>query len=196
MSKGFNTQKAIVQWEEKTGQSAPEAEVIKLIAQSPPVDKIDNSVNNLTNCVHLSLSTNAIEKMINMPGLRNLKILSLGRNQIKKITGLDEVGATLEQLWISYNLIEKLDGLQPCIKLTTLFISNNKIKSWDEINKLNQLPELTNCLFYNNPIYVEYLKENAKEDPKYIVLKRLPQLKTLDGATVTDKDLKIAEEKE
>ena len=41
--------------------------------------------------------------------------------------GLEDVGQTLEQLWMSYNQIEKLDGLQPCVKLHTLFLSNNKI---------------------------------------------------------------------
>lgn len=36
---------------------------------------------------------------------------------IKKISGLEEVGNSLKELWISYNLIEKLDGLAPCQKL-------------------------------------------------------------------------------
>jgi dynein light chain 1 len=49
--------------------------------------------------------------MINLPNLRNLEILSLGRNMIKKISGLEEVGNSLRELWISYNYIEKLDGL-------------------------------------------------------------------------------------
>eukprot|EP00966_Prymnesium_polylepis_P094628 2190370-Prymnesium_polylepis.1 len=33
------------------------------------------------------------------------QILSLGRNAIKKIEGLNEVCDTLEQLWVSYNAI-------------------------------------------------------------------------------------------
>lgn len=37
---------------------------------------------------HLSLSTNNIEKIANLNGLKNLKILSLGRNKIKTLTGL------------------------------------------------------------------------------------------------------------
>lgn len=76
---------------------------------------------------------------MNLMNLKNLKILSLGRNQIRKITGLDKVGASLEQLWISYNQIEKLDGIQGCVRLHTLFISNNKIKNWEEVNRLIQL---------------------------------------------------------
>ena len=57
---------------------------------------------------HLALSTNNIEKISSLSGLDNLQILSLGRNQIKKIEGLDGVADTLEELWMSYNLIDKL----------------------------------------------------------------------------------------
>lgn len=37
-----------------------------------------------------------------------LEILSLSRNLIKKIEGLDFVANTLRQLWLSYNSIDKL----------------------------------------------------------------------------------------
>jgi dynein light chain 1 len=58
-------------------------------------------------CKHLSLSTNNIEKISSLSGMDNLSVLSLGRNLIKKIENLDGVADTLEELWISYNLIEK-----------------------------------------------------------------------------------------
>jgi hypothetical protein len=60
----------------------------------------------------------------------------LSRNLIKKISGLEEVGATLKELWLSYNLIEKLDGLQPCGKLVVLYIGCNKIAKVEEVDKL------------------------------------------------------------
>ena len=97
---------------------------------------MDDSLNQLENCEKLSLSTNQIERIINLPKLKMLKILSLGRNNIKRIVGLDEIGQTLEQLWLSYNQIEKLEGLNPCIKLHTFLCSNNRIKNWDEVAKL------------------------------------------------------------
>ena len=43
----------------------------------------------------MSLSSNCIDKIVNLPNLRNLEILSLARNNIKKIGGLDEVGTNL-----------------------------------------------------------------------------------------------------
>ena len=66
---------------------------------------------------------------------------------------MEEVSATLEELWLSYNQIEKLEGLSSLAKLLTLYMSNNKIKSWDEVSKLAQLPELKNILLVGNPIY-------------------------------------------
>ena len=121
----------------------------------PPV------LNGLAKVKRLSLSSNSIEKMVNLPGLRQIEILSLSRNVIKKISGLEEIGATLKELWLSHNFIEKLDGLTPCVKLHTLYIGNNRIKIWDEIDKLKDLPEIANVLFQGiiyinklgNPIY-------------------------------------------
>lgn len=109
--KGTSCKDAIKLWEAKTGQNAAEATEVKLICQIPPVDKMDDSLNQLEACQKLSLSTNAIERMIALPKLKNLRILSLARNNIKRIMALEDVGQTLEELWLSYNQIEKLDGL-------------------------------------------------------------------------------------
>ena len=64
---------------------------------------------------HLALSTNAIEKISSLSGMDNLRILSLGRNLIKKIENLDAVAETLEELWISYNLITSLVSVIPSL---------------------------------------------------------------------------------
>jgi hypothetical protein len=59
----------------------------------------------------------------------NLEVLSMGRNQIKKLEGLDDVAGTLRELWVSYNLIDKLNGLEKVcprisfIKFWVLFLS-------------------------------------------------------------------------
>lgn len=92
------------------------------------------------------MSTNAIERIGSLAGLKNLKILSLGRNNIKKLEKMEDVAATLEQLWISHNSIEKLDGLSSCKQLRVLYMSNNCIKQFDELLKLvSSLRKLVDC---------------------------------------------------
>eukprot|EP00438_Fugacium_kawagutii_P006761 Skav228093 [mRNA] locus=scaffold784:36870:37451:+ [translate_table: standard] len=182
---GTNCQKAIQLWSEKNAGANPEeADVVKLLCMSPPIEKMDSSLNQLVNVRHLSLSTNCIDKMISLPALKNIEVLSLGRNLIKKISGLEEIGSTLKELWISYNQISTLDGLAPCVKLTTLFISNNKIKDWPELDKLQANQDLVNVLLYGNPIYEGLSKKQAR--PK--VLEHLPKIATLDGELLTGDD--------
>ncbi|XP_055361498.1 dynein axonemal light chain 1 isoform X4 [Betta splendens] len=130
MAKSTTVKEALAKWEEKSGEKANEAKAIKLYSQIPPIEKMDASLSTLTNCEKLSLSTNCIEKISNLNGLKNLKILSLGRNNIKSLSGLEAVGDTLEELWISYNLIEKLKGIQSLKNLKVLYMSNNLVKEW------------------------------------------------------------------
>ncbi|XP_044515374.1 dynein axonemal light chain 1-like [Gracilinanus agilis] len=116
---------ALVRWEEKSGQKPSEAKEAKLYAQIPPVEKMDASLSMLVNCKKLSLSTNCFEKIANLNDLRNLGILSLGRNNMKTLNGLEAIGDTLEELWIYYNYIEKLKGIHVMKRLMILYISNN-----------------------------------------------------------------------
>ena len=48
---------------------------------------MDGKLNDLKKCQHLSLSTNSIDRFGNLT-LPELKILSVGRNHIKKIEKL------------------------------------------------------------------------------------------------------------
>uniref|UniRef100_H3GMK2 Dynein axonemal light chain 1 n=1 Tax=Phytophthora ramorum TaxID=164328 RepID=H3GMK2_PHYRM len=182
---------AIKAWEAKNSASAEESSVIKLYCQMPPIAKLDNSLNTLKNCEQLSLSTNGIDRLIPLSGMKKLRILSLGRNQIKKIEKLDDVSDTLEELWLSYNVIATLDGLSGLTNLTTLYVSNNLIKSWDELDKLASLPKLRDVLFTGNPIY-----ENlSKEDARLNVLKRIPKVAKIDGDMVkqTERDAALGQ---
>ena len=106
----FSAKEAIKRWEQRTQLAPGDVTELSLICQLPnPIDRLDDSLNQFENITKLSLSTNAIDKMIALPRLKNLKILSLGRNQIRRFQGLEDIGQTLEELWISYNNIEKLD---------------------------------------------------------------------------------------
>ncbi len=84
--------------------------------------------------------------------MKKLRILSMGRNQIKKIEKLDDLAETLEELWLSYNQIFSLDGFSSLKNLTTLYMSNNNMKSWAELDKLKGLEKLRDVLFVGNPM--------------------------------------------
>ena len=96
---------AIKNWEAKNEQKAETAVQIKLCCQLPPMNKMDKTFGSLTECEFLSLSTNSIDRMGSLAGMTKLKILSIGRNNLKKIEKLDDVASTLEQLWMSYNSV-------------------------------------------------------------------------------------------
>jgi dynein light chain 1 len=81
-------------------------------------------LSTLTRVEKLSISSNCIDKIVNFPPLKYITRLSLARNNIKKISGLEEIAGTLKELWLSYNQVEKLEGLSMCMKLTTLFIGS------------------------------------------------------------------------
>jgi dynein light chain 1 len=165
---------------------------VKLIGMLPPITKMDKEITTLLACEHLGLSTNAIEKI--GPGLKDLKmlkILSLGRNAIRKIEQLEV--PQLEQLWISYNKIDKLSGLDKLKNLKVLYMSNNQIAAWSEIDRLaNQCPELVDVLFVGNPIFTN---ASSEKDYRLMMLQRLPKLVKLDGIPVDPDEREEAEQR-
>ena len=65
--------------------------------KNPPIDKLEPSVlSSLTRVEKLSISSNMIDKMINFPSLKYITRLSLAHNNIKKISGLEEIAGTLK----------------------------------------------------------------------------------------------------
>ena len=65
-----------------------------------------------------------------------------------------------------------------------LYIGNNVIKEWSEFVKLQELPCLEDLGFVGNPLY-ESMEESVW---KVEAIKRLPNLKKLDGDPVVHDD--------
>ena len=178
---GITLREAIRKWEAKSGISPQEATEVSLICQLPnQIERLDNEINQFENCEKLSLSTNAIIQIVPMQRLKNLKILSLARNNIKRIQNLEDVASTLEQLWLSYNLIERLDNLAPLQKLHTFYITNNKIKNWEEVAKCSQLADLKNIALIGNAIYTL----PTKQENWPMVVRKLPNIESVDGMMI------------
>ncbi|XP_049851227.1 dynein axonemal light chain 1 isoform X1 [Schistocerca gregaria] len=180
MAKATTIKDALKRWEEKYEMNPADATDVNLCFQWPFIEKMDNSLAVLVNCRKLSLSTNMIEKIAGVSTLKNLKILSLGRNYIKAFSGLEGIGDTLEELWISYNFIEKIKSVSFFKKLRVLYMSNNVVKDWSEFNRLQEIPHLEDLLFVGNPLY------DALEEAQWRAeaTRRLPNLKKLDGEPV------------
>ncbi|NXM39916.1 DNAL1 protein, partial [Gymnorhina tibicen] len=203
-AKATTIKEALARWEEKSGQKASEAKEVKLYGQIPPVEKMDGALSALVNCEKLSLSTNCIDRIANLSNLKKLRILSLGRNNIKNLNGLEAVADTLEELWISYNLIEKLRGIRAMKKLKILYMSNNLVKDWGvlsmfynlvgvftfvvaaEFVRLAELPLLEELVFVGNPLQEKF----AADQNSWIeeATKRVPNLKKLDGTLVVKEE--------
>mmetsp|Transcript_6289 Transcript_6289/g.11996 ORF Transcript_6289/g.11996 Transcript_6289/m.11996 type:complete len:198 (-) Transcript_6289:456-1049(-) len=186
MAKPTTVKEAIKAFETAKMVKATEAEKVELYGQVPPIEKMDATLSTLKACKHLSLSTNNIEKISSLSGMDNLTILSLGRNLIKKIENLDGVADTLEELWVSYNLIDKLTNIEKLTKLRILYLHNNKISSWGELEKLQALENLEEILLVGNPLFENTGTDQTKikSEWRIEVLKRLPNLKKIDGVPV------------
>ena len=168
-----------------------EVRLCPISMMKPLIAKMDNSLSTLKKCKQLRMSSNAIAKIEGLAGCDSLTILSLGRNNLKKIEGLNEVSDTLEQLWLSYNGIGTLAGIEKLTNLQVLYFSNNKIDKWPEVERLQALPKLRELNMVNNPLYV---KHEADGDWRIQVIKRLEKLKTLDGSLIDDDERDAAKE--
>lgn len=172
---------------------AEEATQVKLYFMKPPITKLDPAaLSVLKECQHLALSSNSIDKMANFGALENLEILSMGRNNIKKLEMLDSVGDHLEQLWMSYNSISSLNGLDKCKNLKVLYIGNNKINDIKEVHKLASMQSLEELVLYGNPLHASIIQDGDLQWP-ITILKILPNIKKLDGISVIEWKVKISE---
>lgn len=179
---------AIAKFEQEKTCVAAESEKVEIYGMYPPIEKMDATLATLKACKHLSLSTNNIDKISNLAGLDSLQKLSLARNLIKRIEGLDPVADTLQELWLSYNQIAQLSGLEKCGKLRVLLLANNKIADYKALEVLTPLTSLEELVLVGNPLYDAAKAEGPPTtlccNYRVEVLRRAPRLKKLDGIPV------------
>ena len=70
--------------------------------------------------------------------------------------------------------------------------SNNNVSDWKEFERLKELPNLRDLLLVNTPLYIANGADTDDAAWRLEVLKRLPNLKKLDGKDVTDDELEAA----
>jgi Leucine-rich repeat (LRR) protein len=85
-------------------------------------------------------------------------------------------------LWLSYNRIESLAGVEKLRNLRVLCIGQNNLRKIDELRRLEALPLFEELVLKGNPLqqtFKEGLMAYAKR-----ALQLLPYLKKLDGLSV------------
>jgi len=119
----------------------------------------------------LDLSFNGLTAI---KGLDNLVIreLKLQGNKIQSLAGLDNLPC-LTYLDVSDNLVSSLEPLRPCLHLTHLNVSSNRIEFIRQTESLQCMSWLSNLLLADNPCAQKYLY-------RLRVLYRLPNINSLD----------------
>ncbi|CAK9828473.1 Leucine-rich repeat-containing protein 23 [Anthophora retusa] len=163
----------------------------------------------------LELNHNNIDEVtLNPYDLENLKTLELRGNILTTTSGI--FFPTLTRLFLAENQIEKLEGLEILVNLTTLHLRSNKLSNLtgfdsrcaklnyinlrnneiiklSELEKLSCLPALETLIILENPSVPD---REAEEDAAYrhIVLAMLPNLKRLDKDPVLFEEKREAKE--
>ncbi|KAG9489844.1 hypothetical protein GDO78_005653 [Eleutherodactylus coqui] len=109
-----------------------------------------------TSLKHVNLAHNNIHTISGFGNLA-IRVLSLASNQIKNITGLENL-KSLQTLDLSSNQITSLEGLEGLEFLQTLDLQDNEICQISEITFLEDLPLLHILNLLKNPVQeqVEY----------------------------------------
>jgi len=173
---------------------AEDAIQVKLYFMIPPIQKMDPAaLSTLKGCEHLALSSNSIDKIANLSGMDKLRILSIGRNNIRKLENLDAISDRLEELWMSYNPVSSINGIEKLQNLRVLYMGNCKIADKKEFMRLCELPKLEEIVFYGNPIHRGIADKEGELVWAQWVMEILPDLRKLDGISTVEWRAKLSE---
>jgi len=102
-----------------------------------------------------------------------LEELYISHNGIEKIEGIEK-NTKLSILDLANNKIEKLENIHHLLALEEFWMNNNKISEWKEMNVLKYFPNLETVYFEQNPI---------ANDPMYRkkIMFICPQIKKIDA---------------
>ena len=111
-----------------------------------------------------------------MQHLPKLEQLLLNENQITEIKNLEAL-TSLNTFDISDNLVSKIQGLESQLVLEELWMTNNKVELFAELQFLRNLPGLRTIYLERCPIY-------SYPDYKMKILEECPRIKQIDALLV------------
>lgn len=118
-----------------------------------------------------------------MDKLVNLEELYLSFNGISKIEGLDNL-ANLQTLELARNRISRIENIGHLHKLEEFWFNDNLVADWGQIDILVPMKQLKTLYMERNPIYFASTSTAMDSAYRRKILLRLPWLRQLD-ATLT-----------
>lgn len=167
-----------------TSTKSPEdVDTLDLSAVSKKTRKALKSLRALADfvhLVHLNVADNAIASVDGVDAFAQLEVLSLARNQLKRIgTPLFSL-RSLRRLDLSGNVIAHIpQGFAALEHLEVLNLAGNSLGVLNEVEPLSKLANLYECSFAANPFC-------KLPTYKAFVICKLPSLEKLDDAVVTE----------
>eukprot|EP00658_Telonema_sp_P-2_P025207 TRINITY_DN2014_c0_g1_i5.p1 TRINITY_DN2014_c0_g1~~TRINITY_DN2014_c0_g1_i5.p1 ORF type:complete len:397 (-),score=51.07 TRINITY_DN2014_c0_g1_i5:259-1449(-) len=169
------------------GKAASEVTTVKLHGMWPPIKEMDASLHQLVSCEHLQMSSNGISAITHVEALPKLRILSLSRNSISSIISCSlQSLCHLEQLHISYNYLDSLNGLEELHALELLDAGSNCITFLDSLDALEELAYLRELTLRGNPVQMDFVEAHGRNEWGKIVREALPQLLKFDGVPILE----------
>ncbi|KAJ2943191.1 hypothetical protein O0L34_g18902 [Tuta absoluta] len=141
--------------------------ITEIIAAYNRIRKLSMPIKTLATLTVLRLDGNPIDswhEIMNIGGLKNLKVLSLNDCQIEQIRFNDES--------------DKVDLFE---NLEVLFLNRNKINDWRSISELDKLNCLKKLYFLKNPVQSTEDYDTASQ----LVIAKIATLQELNGSTIT-----------
>lgn len=90
---------------------------------------------------HLFLNDSRLEKIVDLPSSRSVKVLYMHNNAIAKIESLDSM-VNLTHLYLQRNQITRIENLDSLLNLRKLYLGYNRIHRLENVGHLNRLQEL------------------------------------------------------
>ena len=132
--------------------------------------KIEN-LDEYTNCKTLFLESNGLGKIENLSHMTGMRSLYMHQNVISSIGDGLKCLTELTTLNLSQNRIKKVDGLETLTTLSTLNLAKNVLATSEDLEGLLACPSITNLDLSGNNIDDETVIDS--------VLKKLPKLSAL-----------------
>ncbi|KAJ9438372.1 Protein phosphatase 1 regulatory subunit SDS22-like protein [Diplonema papillatum] len=160
----------------------------KISAVTPQLIQTVARCDELAQVTYLNFFGNHIRKIEHVQDCTQLRVLVLSFNEIQRIEGIQNL-PHLTHLDLSFNLIKRVEGLRNLPSLEKLALNNNLIYRLEDVNVIKKtVPSVTDLSLLNNAIC-------DVKSYRYIVLRRVPGLKYLDGTLITEDDIRAAQDK-